>query len=459
MNQRLKYALLLSAACFLPILSGCGGTADIPERESSPSVLLEKVQEQTESLSSYIGHLSAQMELKQQENKLRSGLDYTIEYSNNPEFLHVTGTLANELPDSQEDAQEVQVESYMVTDGEESKMYTLTNDSWLEESADENESDVQCLALFQPVFDQSDSFQIEDGWETFDGESVYSLNGSVSGEEVTPWIQVLTGSDVEKIDDGVSAEVSLYIYQDARPARLSIEICDGNNQLSEILGYENTEIENLSIIWETVSFDPPESCSVPEDVLESARLNEIYQHVVSDQTNRELEKDEDGDYILGDFYQNQYTVSVSPRSQVTIDEENSGSGWLYFTYDTDEGNLTGTYYLMPVTDEYGTSAITAELDDYYDSLSAYEGSEVTRLDELLPMEIDGHETVMDRIDYRFPEEGYHGSMRNYCMVVDEVDGLVVQCVVTEILYEEDTAPLFTDEELAEELLSGITVTQ
>ena len=50
-------------------------------------------------------------------------------------------------------------------------------------------------------------------------------------------------------------------------------------------------------------------------------------------------------------------------------------------------------------------------------------------------------------------------MRNYCMVVDEVDGLVVQCVVTEILYEEDTDPLFTDEELAEELLSGITVTQ
>lgn len=459
MNRKLKYVLLLSAACFLPVLSGCGGTVDVQERESSPNILLEKVQKQTESLSAYMGHLSAQMDLKQEENTLLSGLEYTVEYSNDPEFLHVTGTLTNELPDSEEDEQEVQVESYMVADGEERKTYTLTNDSWLEESTEENQSDVQCLALFQPVFDQSDSFQIEDGWETFDGESVYSLNGSVSGEEVTPWIQVLTGSDITEIDDGVSAEVSLYIYQDARPARLSIEISDNNDQLSRILGYENTEIENLSIIWETVSFDPPESCSVPEDVLESARLNEIYQHVVSEQTDRKLEKNEDGNYILGDFYQNQYTVSVSPRSKVTIDEENSGSGWLYFTYDTDEGNLTGTYYLMPVTDEYGTSAITAELDDYYDSLSAYEGSEVTRLDELLSLEIDGHETVMDRIDYRFPDEGYHGSMRNYCMVVDEMDGLVVQCVVTEILYEENATPLFTDEELAEELLSGITINQ
>ena len=459
MNRKLKYVVLLSAACLLPVLSGCDGMADVQERERSPDLLLEKVQEQTESLSAYTGHLSAQMELKQEEGTLLSGLEYTVEYSNNPEFLHVTGTLTNELPASEEDAQEVQMESYMVTDGEEIKTYMLTNDSWLEESAEENESDVQCLTLFQPVFDQSDSFQMEEGWETFNGESVYSLNGSISGEKVAPWIQVLTGSDVEEIDDKISAEVSLYIYQDSRPARLSIAISDDDNQLSKILGYENTEIENLSIIWETVSFDPPESCSVPEDVLESARLNEIYQHVVSEQTDRELEKNKDGDYILGDFYQNQYTVSVPPRSKVTIDEENSGSGWLYFTYDTDEGNLTGTYYLMPVTDEYGTSAITSELDDYYDSLSAYEGSKVTRLDDLLSLEIDGHETVMDRIDYSFPDEGYHGSMRNYCMVVDEMDGLVVQCVVTEILYEENSASLFTDEELAEELLSGIIVNQ
>lgn len=62
---------------------------------------------------------------------------------------------------------------------------------------------------------------------------------------------------------------------------------------------------------------------------------------------------------------------------------------------------------------------------------------------------------MDRFDFTYTEEGYHGSMRNYCMVLDVDEGLVLQCIVSEVLFAPENESMFDDDEMAYEVLSNI----
>ena len=67
----------------------------------------------------------------------------------------------------------------------------------------------------------------------------------------------------------------------------------------------------------------------------------------------------------------------------------------------------------------------------------------------------GGTEIRDAKDATYTEEGYHGSMRNYCMVLDVDEGLVLQCIVSEVLFAPENESMFDDDEMAYEVLSNI----
>lgn len=191
---------------------------------------------------------------------------------------------------------------------------------------------------------------------------------------------------------------------------------------------------------------------------ESVSMQEIYQTITEDYYNRPLEKDEEGNYLLGDFYDNIYQVSIAPRQNFTILEENSGSGCIYLDYQADGDDFLGTYYLMPANEEYSVKDMTDELSYDYQAIAENENYEVlSRFQALETYDIDGYETVLDRMDYKNKETGEIITLRNYCMAVDEEAALVLQCMVTETRSSELVVSEFSDEELAQELFENIQV--
>lgn len=456
---RKAIAVLLSLFCLIAALSGCSGEPG--ERETSASALLSSVEKNLSDAKSFSGSISTELNLKKDGEALNAKLSYAMEYVASPTALHLSGEIASNY---QGEDSSVEIETYSVPDEEKGNLiYSRMNQSWSKEALEEPQTNAAENDLFATLSSMSDEdLKLEEQWGTFNNQQVYVVTATLTGDALLPYLELLqntsqetAGTKPQPSSEQLSAEVTAYVYPSKYPAQLTITFHDQQNQIPALIGYEDADLEALQMVYGYEKFNHLSSIEVPEDVVSAAKLNEIYQSVVDEETKKPLETDENGNYVLGDFYNNQYTVAITPRKNLKIDEANSGSGWLYFTYKTDQGEISGTYYLMPMTDQYGVEDLKKELDEYYNAFEQDETSEVTRIDSLISYEVDGREAIMDRLDFTYPEQGYHGSMRNYCMVVDAAEELVVQCVLTETLYTPEAESLFTDDELAEELLSNI----
>ncbi|MDO4340525.1 MAG: hypothetical protein Q4C91_20955 [Eubacteriales bacterium] len=181
-------------------------------------------------------------------------------------------------------------------------------------------------------------------------------------------------------------------------------------------------------------------------------LQEIYNTIQQDYYA--LKKDEDGNYFLSDFYYNNYTVKIEPRKRISIQEDGAGSGWLYFSYENGESEYFGTYYLMPLNEEYGLDELAGELEYDYENLCENSEWDVERSNALQKYKVDNHNVIADKITYTDKKENISGSIRNFFMIIDDKDTLAVQCIVTEVI-EEQGKCVFSEDELAKELMENI----
>ena len=451
-------AAFLSLFCLTACLTSC--QTQTVERETSPTALLSAVAKNFSKAKSYTGNISSQLNLTQDGKTIESHLSYDMECVIRPAALHLKGEISTSYEGNDE---AVEIESYSIPDGDAYLLYNRMSSKWTKESLE----DVNSTAIDTDLFSRlasldAQSLTLANDWSQYNGQNVYVVKTSLSGDSLSPFLELLKGvseatpASKETTSLQASADVELCIYADSKyPASLTILFHDEQDEIPALLGYEDTSLSALSMTYTYDDFNTLSSIDVPDEVKTAAEMNEIYNTVVEDQTSRPLERDDDGNYVLGDFYDNQYTVSIAPRETFEIDEANSGSGWIYFSYLTDQGEITGTYYLMPMTDDYGVEDITSELEYDYESFLDYDGCEATKIEALVPYEIDGREAVMDRFDFTYTEEGYHGSMRNYCMVLDVNEGLVLQCIVTEVLFAPEYESIFDDNEMAYEVLSNV----
>lgn len=181
-------------------------------------------------------------------------------------------------------------------------------------------------------------------------------------------------------------------------------------------------------------------------------LQEIYNTIQQDYYA--LKKDEDGNYFLSDFYCNNDTVKIEPREKISIQEDGSGSGWLYFSYVNGESEYFGTYYLMPLNEEYGLNELAEELTYDYENLCKNSEWAVERSGVLEKYTVDGRDVFADKVTYMDEKNNVSGSVRNYFMVMDEKETLAVQCIVTETM-KADGEGAFSEEELAKVLMEKI----
>lgn len=251
----LASVMLLSAVAF----GGCG------KKEVTAESLIKEANENMEKAKSYMGDMDMQMSMNVSSQGVAMDMDIgmqgTIEYTAEPEIVHMKGTMNMPFLGLSMD-----MDMYSQVEDDKATVYMCMMDEWMKSETGIDESSIQ--DMYTIVGDGKDMTLAEET-EKIDDREVYVLTSTITGEEFQEIMSVMENmaDGVGEIDwSNMQANVTMKIYKDTiLPASVSIEMSDSGEGI-ESEGVM-VKFNNLSVVMNYVDFDSVDSIEIPEEAL------------------------------------------------------------------------------------------------------------------------------------------------------------------------------------------------
>lgn len=199
------------------------------------------------------------------------GVDMNMETVAEPESVHGKGTVSLNMDGVDFD---VETEMYSVKEEDEYVTYSLMQDQWTREVADDGEMTGEVDNIAEDVQEYADQFKLSEELVTINDKECFELTGELGGDLFSEMIQMDMLDSLEEygIDEDALADMvfpcTIDIYRDSiLPARLYFEMSD---TIASILENSGVTISECYVDMTFMEYDTVEEIRVPEEVITSA---------------------------------------------------------------------------------------------------------------------------------------------------------------------------------------------
>lgn len=247
--------MLLSAVVF----GGCG------KKEVTAESLVKEVNENMEKVKSYTGDMDMKMSMNVSSQGVAMDMDMgmqgTIEYTAEPEIVHMKGTMDVSLLGLSMD-----MDMYSQVEDDKATVYMCMMNEWMKSETGIDESSIQDMYA---IAEDGKDMTLAEETEKIGDREVYVLTSTITGEEFQEIMGVMENM-TEGVGDmdwsNMQANVTMKIYKDTiLPASVSIEMSDSGEGI-ESEGV-TVKFNNLSVAMNYVDFDSVDSIEIPEEAL------------------------------------------------------------------------------------------------------------------------------------------------------------------------------------------------
>ena len=249
--------MILSAVVF----GGCG------KKEVTAESLVKEANENMEKAKSYTGDMDMQMSMGISSEGVAMDMDMgmqgTIEYTAEPEIVHMKGTVDVSLLGP---AMNMDMDIYSQVEDDKTTVYMCMMDEWMKSETGSDESSIQDMYA---IAEDGKDMTLAEETEKIGDREVYVLTSTITGEEFQEIMGVMENM-TEGVGDmdwsNMQANVTMKIYKDTiLPASVSIEMSDSGEGI-ESEGV-TVKFNNLSVVMNYVDFDSVDSIEIPEEAL------------------------------------------------------------------------------------------------------------------------------------------------------------------------------------------------
>lgn len=249
--------MILSAVVF----GGCG------KKEVTAESLVKEANENMEKAKSYTGDMDMQMSMGISSEGVAMDMDMgmqgTIEYTAEPEIVHMKGTVDVSLLGP---AMNMDMDIYSQVEDDKTTVYMCMMDEWMKSETGSDESSIQDMYA---IAEDGKDMTLAEETEKIGDREVYVLTSTITGEEFQEIMGVMENM-TEGVGDmdwsNMQANVTMKIYKDTiLPASVSIEMSDSGEGI-ESEGV-TVKLINLSVVMNYVDFDSVDSIEIPEEAL------------------------------------------------------------------------------------------------------------------------------------------------------------------------------------------------
>lgn len=247
--------MLLSAVVF----GGCG------KKEVTAESLVKEANENMEKAKSYTGDMDMKMSMNVSSQGVAMDMDMgmqgTIEYTAEPEIVHMKGTMDVSLLGLSMD-----MDMYSQVEDDKATVYMCMMNEWMKSETGIDESSIQDMYA---IAEDGKDMTLAEETEKIGDREVYVLTSTITGEEFQEIMGVMENM-TEGVGDmnwsNMQANVTMKIYKDTiLPASVSIEMSDSGEGI-ESEGV-TVKFNNLSVVMNYVDFDSVDSIEIPEEAL------------------------------------------------------------------------------------------------------------------------------------------------------------------------------------------------
>lgn len=246
------------------LLSGCGTKA-------TPENLLRDMQKNAEEKESVLMNFKIEMAFTDGSADVSLGVDMNMETVAEPESVHGKGTVSLNMDGVDFD---VETEMYSVKEEDEYVTYSLMQDQWTREVADDGEMTGEVDNIAEDVQEYADQFKLSEELVTINDKECFELTGELGGDLFSEMIQMDMLDSLEEygIDEDALADMvfpcTIDIYKDSiLPARLYFEMSD---TIASILENSGVTISECYVDMTFMEYDTVEEITVPDEVVTSA---------------------------------------------------------------------------------------------------------------------------------------------------------------------------------------------
>ena len=247
--------MLLSAVVF----GGCG------KKEVTAESLVKEVNENMEKVKAYTGDMDMKMSMNVSSQGVAMDMDMgmqgTIEYTAEPDIVHMKGTMDVSLLGLSMD-----MDMYSQVEDDKATVYMCMMNEWMKSETGIDESSIQDMYA---IAEDGKDMTLAEETEKIGDREVYVLTSTITGEEFQEIMGVMENM-TEGVGDmdwsNMQANVTMKIYKDTiLPASVSIEMSDSGEGI-ESEGV-TVKFNNLSVVMNYVDFDSVDSIEIPEEAL------------------------------------------------------------------------------------------------------------------------------------------------------------------------------------------------
>lgn len=189
------------------------------------------------------------------------GMQGTIEYTAEPEIVHMKGTMDVSLLGLSMD-----MDMYSQVEDDKATVYMCMMNEWMKSETGIDESSIQDMYA---IAEDGKDMTLAEETEKIGDREVYVLTSTITGEEFQEIMGVMENM-TEGVGDmdwsNMQANVTMKIYKDTiLPASVSIEMSDSGEGI-ESEGV-TVKFNNLSVVMNYVDFDSVDSIEIPEEAL------------------------------------------------------------------------------------------------------------------------------------------------------------------------------------------------
>lgn len=189
------------------------------------------------------------------------GMQGTIEYTAEPEIVHMKGTMDVSLLGLSMD-----MDMYSQVEDDKATVYMCMMNEWMKSETGIDESSIQDMYA---IAEDGKDMTLAEETEKIGDREVYVLTSTITGEEFQEIMSVMENM-TEGVGDmdwsNMQANVTMKIYKDTiLPASVSIEMSDSGEGI-ESEGV-TVKFNNLSVVMNYVDFDSVDSIEIPEEAL------------------------------------------------------------------------------------------------------------------------------------------------------------------------------------------------
>ncbi len=265
MKRRTKKlaAMGMAAVMTAALLSGCGGGT-----KATPENLLRDMTDNAEKVESALMNMKFEIAMTSGEDSLSIGMDMDMETTSEPEASHGKGTVSFEMAGSNFSTE---MEMYTVLEDDQYVTYTMMENEWTKEVADEEEALGDVEGMTGSIEEYADKFQLEEDLVDVDGKECFELTGELEGDIFAEMIQSDMmdsfsgyGLDEETVADMVFP-CTIDIYRDTiLPARIYFDLAETFEPLLEDSGVTASDCYIETTFME---YDSVDEIVVPDEAL------------------------------------------------------------------------------------------------------------------------------------------------------------------------------------------------